>query len=53
MEDKEAKGSDGRMLGRVGEGKSKVKSSAISFILSALSHPSFTHTMEGLILMTS
>ena len=53
MEDKEAKGSDGRMLGRVGEGKSKVKSSAISFILSALSHPSFTQTMVALILMTS
>ena len=53
MEDKEARGSDGKMLGRVGEGKSKVKTSAISFILSAVSHPSFTQTMEGLILVTS
>ena len=53
MEDKEARGSDGRMLGRVGEGKSKVKTSAISFILSALSRPSFTQTIEGLILVTS
>ena len=42
MEDKEAKGSDGRMLRRVGKGKSKVKISAISFILSTVSHPSFT-----------
>ena len=41
MEDKEAKGSDGRMLGRVGEGKSKDKTSAISFILSAVSKSSF------------
>ena len=53
MEDKEARGSDGRMLGRVAEGKSKVKTSAISFILSAVSHPSLTQTMVGLILMTS
>ena len=52
MEDKEARGSDGRMLGRVGDGKSKVKTSAISFILSALSQPSFTQTMEGPSLMT-
>ena len=40
MEDKEARGSDGRMLGRVAEGKSKVKTSAISFILSAVSKSS-------------
>ena len=53
MEDKEARGSDGRMLGRMEEGKSKVKTSAISFILSAVSHPSFSQTMEGLFFMTS
>ena len=41
MEDKEARGSDGRMLKRVGEGKSKVITSAISFILSAVSKSSF------------
>ena len=41
MEDKEARGSDGRMLGRVGEGTSTVKTSAISFILSAVSKSSF------------
>ena len=40
MEDKEARGSDGRMLGRMEEGKSKVKTSAISFILSAVSKSS-------------